>query len=122
MLIHSLISTEQGGTDVYSDATIHTFINHGCDGSTNIGHDLSVTEANAHTDSIPEEITDKLRGARYIYNPANERNVHFYSSAVPRRDIKTGEELFDNYLGMFGIFLNEWDAGVKGLRKQCSGE
>ena len=121
MLINSLISTEQGGLNVYSDSTIHTFINHGCNGSNNIGHDLSVTEADAPTDSIPEEIMDKVRGARYIYNPANERKVHFFSSAVPRRDIETGEELFDNYLGMFGLALNEWGMEIKELRKQCSG-
>lgn len=121
LLIHSLISTEQGGIDVYSDATIHTFINHACNGRNNIGHDLSVTEADAPTDSIPEELMDKVRGAKYIYNPANDRNVHFYSSAVPRRDIKAGEELFDNYLGMAGIFLDEWGEEVKGLRNQCNG-
>jgi hypothetical protein len=124
LLIHSLLSTgtEQGGIDIYSDATIHTFINHGCDGSNNVGHDLSVTEADAPTDSIPEEIMDKFYGPSYFYYPAYERNVHFYSGAVPRRDIVAGEERFDNYLGTRGRFLDAWAADVEGLRKQCSGK
>ena len=81
-----------------------------------------MTEVYAPTDFIPEEIMNKVRGARYIYNPAKDRNAHFYSSAVPRRDIEAGEELFDNHLGMFGIFWDEWGVEVESLRKQCNAE
>jgi hypothetical protein len=121
LLIHSLIFTEQGGIDIYSDSSIHTFINHGCNASNNLGPDLPVTEADAPTDSIPEDILYEARGARYIYNSAYERSVHFYSSAVPRHDIGVGEELFDNYLGSTGMLLEVWAHDVKGLRKLCNG-
>ena len=63
---------------------------------------MTVTEATADPMSIAKEVTDSYTGKQFIYNPAKERQVRFYSSASPRRDIKTGEELLDNYLGMNG--------------------
>lgn len=86
-----------------------------------MGHNLQVTEAEASVDVIPEELIQQIRGKRYVYNPANARKTHFYSSAIPRRDIAEGEELFDNYLGMTGTALNNWAEDVKGLKGQCSG-
>jgi hypothetical protein len=106
---------------VFTDSTLHGFMNHGCLGKNNVGHNLQVTEATASVDVVPEELTIKIRGKRYIYNPANARKVHFYSCAVPRRDIAGGEELFDNYLGMAGTALYGWAADVEGLKEQCSG-
>lgn len=82
---------------------------------------MQVTEAAASVDVIPEELMEPIHGKRYIYNPANARKTHFYSSAIPRRDIAAGEELFDNYLGMTGTTLNNWAEDVKGLKMQCSG-
>jgi hypothetical protein len=63
---------------------------------------MNVTEASADPMSVPDEVTDPHLGKQVIYNPAKERQVRFYSSATPRRDIKIGVELFDNYLGMTG--------------------
>ena len=63
---------------------------------------MNITEASADPMSIPEEVTDPYTGKQFVYNPAKERQVSFYSSATPHRDIKTGEELLDNYLGMTG--------------------
>ena len=84
------------------DSTIHCFINHGCNGTNNVGHDISFTESSANPWSLPVEILDKYFGKTAVYNPAKERQVSFYSSAIPLRDIQGGEELFDNYLGMTG--------------------
>lgn len=61
-------------------------------------------------------------GKENVYNPARDRQVHFYSSAIPLRDIAKGEELFDNYLGMPGVSAAGWREGVTGLKQQCSGE
>ena len=47
--------------------------------------------------------------------------VHFFSSATPIRDIKSGEELFDNYLGMTGSKKDGWKEDVLGLKAQCEG-
>ena len=63
---------------------------------------MNITEASADPKLMPEEVTDPYTGKQLIYNPAKERQVRFYSSASPRRDIKTGEELLNNYLGMTG--------------------
>jgi hypothetical protein len=70
----------------------------------------------------------------YAYNPASEREVHFYSSGVPRRDIAEGEELFDNYLAMTGLRKGFWATGevnlkehfwatdLVSLKEQCDGQ
>jgi hypothetical protein len=92
----------QGDIEVRVDSTFHCFINHGCNGTNNVGHDLLVTEANADPWSIPAELASRYVGEEAAYNPAKERQVHFYSSAIPLRYIEKGEELFDNYLGMSG--------------------
>ena len=63
---------------------------------------MNVTEASADPMSIPKEVTDYYTGDQFIYNPAKERQGRFHSSAFPRKDIKTGEEILDNYLGMIG--------------------
>jgi hypothetical protein len=82
---------------------------------------LNITEATADPETIPEEVLRQYIGKENIYNPAAERQVHFYSSATPRRDISQGEELFDNYLGMTGFLRSGWEEDVKGLKSQCSG-
>ena len=63
---------------------------------------MNVTEASADPLSIAKEVTETYAGYQVRYNPAKERQVRFYSSASPRRDIKTGEELLDNFLGKIG--------------------
>lgn len=84
------------------DSTIQCFINHGCVGANNVGYDMQVTEASADPRSVPDEVTFSYAGKEFIYNPAKERQVRFYSSTTPRRNIKAGEELLNNYLGMTG--------------------
>ena len=113
---------KQGGHEVYVDATIHTFINHACDGKNNMGHDLVVTENTADPDHVADELVDKIRGKENIHNPLQDRQVHFFSSATVRRSIKRGEELFDNYLGMSGIWRGFWKTDVLGLKEQCQGD
>ena len=63
------------------DGTIQTFINHGCDNTNNVGHDLPFGESTVPFDHLPDEIT--FRGAGYRFNPVFDRQVHFYSSAIP---------------------------------------
>ena len=65
-----------------------------------MGFNVNVTEASADPLSISKEITEYYAGKEFIYNPARERQVSFYSSSTPRTDIKEGEELLENYLGM----------------------
>ena len=92
----------QGKTEVFIDSTIQCMINHGCVGTSNIGYNMTVTEASADPMSIPEEVASSYKGRQFVYNPAKERQVRFYSSSTPHRDIEAGEELLGNYLGMTG--------------------
>jgi len=112
----------QGGIEIFVDPTFQCFINHGCDGSNNVGHGLTITENSADPEEFSEELLHQYLGKENIYNPARDRQVHFYSSAIPLRDISQGEELFDNYLGMAGLSKNGWSEDVKGLKAQCKGE
>jgi hypothetical protein len=82
---------------------------------------LTITESSAHLEYAPEEV-HPYTTRPYAYNPASEREVHFYSCGVPRRDIAKGEELFDNYLAMSGIREGHWAEGVSTLKSQCAGE
>ena len=95
----SFVSYFQGKLNVVVDATFHCFINHGCNGSSNVGHITETTEATADPSEFPEEFAEKYKGKSVIYNPFLDRQTHFFSSATPIRDIAAGEELFDNYLG-----------------------
>eukprot|EP00536_Pseudo-nitzschia_multiseries_P001819 jgi/Psemu1/301002/fgenesh1_kg.23_\ len=92
----------QGDTEVFIDSTIQCMINHGCVGTNNVGYNIKLTEETADPSSIPEEVLSPITGRQFVYNPARERQVHFYSSSTPHRNILAGEELLDNYLGMTG--------------------
>jgi hypothetical protein len=96
--------SHHGEIEVVVDSTFQCFINHGCKGSNNVGHNLTITEFSADQNVFPDELKARDLGLDAVYNPAKERQVHFYSSAIPLRDIRVGEELFDNYLGMTGEY------------------
>eukprot|EP00934_Nitzschia_sp_Nitz4_P004298 Nitzschia sp. Nitz4//scaffold42_size132992//58165//61027//NITZ4_003394-RA/size132992-augustus-gene-0.112-mRNA-1//-1//CDS//3329551703//4288//frame0 len=111
----------RGQNIVFVASTEQIFRNHGCNGTNNVGHNLEITEATADPAVIPEEILSRYSGRAVAYHPARERQVHFYSGGYPRRDIKQGEELVDNYLGMVGVDPEDWASDVKSLQAQCSG-
>jgi hypothetical protein len=69
-----------------------------------------------------DEILEQYYGRHRVYNPVAERQNHFYSSAFPLRDIKAGEELFDNYVAMSGRSLVFWNESITELKAQCNGE
>jgi hypothetical protein len=100
-----------------------TFVNHGCNGTSNLG-ERGVDPSN-HTEwsvDLDEDIPKDLR-SEFVdrYNPNNDRNVVKYSTnCVAARDITRGEELYDNYINYGGDeFFPEM---VQELRNQCSGE
>jgi hypothetical protein len=111
-----------GRNDVYVDSTIHCFVNHACNAANNVGHNLTVSEATADPTVVADEILEKYTGSDTIYNPALDRQVHYYSSAVSLRDISADEELFDNYVAMSGKSLTYWKESISDLRAQCEGE
>lgn len=97
-------SSAHGAAEAFIDSTIHCFINHGCHGNQNVGRTLTITESSADPDVFPDELKAQYLDQDTVYNPARERQVHFYSMASPLRDIKRGEELLNNHLGMTGEY------------------
>jgi hypothetical protein len=71
---------------------------------------------------VHEEILEHFYGRHRLYNPAADRQNHFYSSAFPLRDINADEELFDNYVAMSGRSLAYWKESIRELKAQCNGE
>ena len=103
------------------DSSIHTFANHGCGGSSNFGYDLEVTEETADPDQIPDEILNEYFGEEIVYNPAAERQPHFYPMAQPLRNVAKDEEIFMSYLALGGHEVEGWGEDVYHLREICTG-
>lgn len=70
---------------------------------------------------IAPEVHGLYFGLDRIYNPAAERQVHFYSTAIPLRDISKGEELLDTYIPMAGVSQKFWRESVTTLKSICTG-
>mmetsp|Transcript_22076 Transcript_22076/g.61400 ORF Transcript_22076/g.61400 Transcript_22076/m.61400 type:complete len:871 (+) Transcript_22076:139-2751(+) len=117
--IYGHFFSNQGDTEVFVDSTIQSMINHGCVGANNVGYKINITEESADPLSVPEEVLSSITGKQVVYNPAKERQVRFYSTSTPRRDIKAGEELLNNYLGMTGAEATDWEEDVLTLRGHC---
>jgi hypothetical protein len=102
------------------DSGILTFINHGCNGTFNMGQQSDYHESNIEGDFIPD-VYRYYAGAGLPYTPMADRNVYQGESiAITSEDVKAGEELRDNYMTYggeqgFSKFKEE-------LRKQCAGE
>ncbi len=94
-------------------------MNHGCNGTANYGYHSSLTEWNADTNTVPEELdtTDSP------YNIVFDRHLRqvFDSGDYTIRNIAEGEEIFSNYLDYSGE-VEFWEHEVLTLRGQCAGE
>lgn len=116
------IDSYNGNDGFVVDPTLQCFINHACDGNSNVGYELGVlSQATADPKTIPREIIEIYGERGVLYNPASDRQVQFYDRATPLRDIKQGEELLDNYLAHSGKSVGYWAANVAELRKECEG-
>ncbi|KAG7351434.1 SET methyltransferase domain containing protein [Nitzschia inconspicua] len=99
-----------------------TFVNHGCNGTSNIGE--RDADPSLHTEwsvdlqyGIPEDLKTKLT---VPYSPSADRDVVQYSTnCVAGRDIQKGEELYDNYMNFGGD--EYFEEMVLSLRDECSG-
>jgi len=101
------------------DSGILEFMNHGCNGTANYGYHSSLTEWNADTNTLPEELdtTDSP------YNIVFDRHMKqvFDSGDYTLREIAEGDEIFSNYLDYSGE-VEFWEEEVMTLRGQCAGE
>lgn len=110
------------GSDFYGDASynvdasILTFLNHGCNGSNNVGWKTTVTEETADLQQMPPELSNTFESE--VYNPFVDRNfLVMLNKLTTAKDIGPNEEIFDNFLS----FLHEenWEWGVQNYRSMC---
>ena len=98
---------------------IRSFINHACNGSTNVGVKLGVSQSSANPEEVAQEIVDRYADPTGLYNPVVDRQVSDHSKAIPLQDIKKGEEHVRNYLSSSGKSAEKWEINVAELRKVC---
>jgi hypothetical protein len=107
----------QGEQEYAVDSGILTFINHGCNGTFNIGTKSEVNEFNANLD---EPIPKEYSSSHGVYNPAVDRTLHIDEFAIINsKEVKAGSEVLDNYLSMGGEM--EFKTYALELRQECSG-
>ncbi len=113
------------------DATKLTFVNHGCNGSNNVGsisrnHETNLQLPNLDDEDqsslwtkIPREYLASLRDNE-LYFPI--RNPGDVVSTESNKFIAAGKELLDNYLTFAGTVDSvEFWKNVNSLRQECSG-
>jgi hypothetical protein len=116
-----LLSYVQGLPAGGVDPGIMSFVNHGCNGTYNVGTPLSVNEMTAVLGVGPADIYDDEND---VYHPYNDRQFPYWECAnfVALRDIEVGEELFDNYLVFGGgAQMEDWDKNLRELKAVCMG-
>lgn len=111
-----------GGEDRSIDSSgIATFIiNHGCDGSYNVGLGTNFSEQTANEGNWFKH--NQKEWQDYIYNPYIDRNAWVLMHTllgVARRDILAGEEITDNFLNRIASSEIMWKRAVVDLKKQC---
>ena len=123
-------SKKKAQNEFYVDSGIMTFVNHGCNGTNNIAGPDEMSLVDGDLPTVNEETADISEGGGReflrispAFDPARER--HLRHSAVGAdcavRDIRAGEELFQNYL-YFVSEPCEWSHYITDLRAQCRGE
>lgn len=109
--------SDRGETSAGVDPGIFTFVNHGCNGTRNMGTDEFIgtemtIDINVKHPSVLEEVPMDPFTARHF--PDWECHKH-----IARRDIQAGEELLDDYTNMGGSLY--WVENIEELRWVCSG-
>jgi hypothetical protein len=109
-----------GEPSVSIDASILTFLNHGCNGTYNLrmAEPYSFTELTADPTTYPDEL-EYSTFENQVHNPFVSRNhlLFQHGGETVGRDIKAGEELLDFYLNYYTPDI--WERGVTELRAQC---
>ena len=104
------------------DPGIMTFVNHGCDGTYNIGAKLNETEASIEFGQGPTTVFGNHLYS-VSFNPFADRHFPKWDCAgfVVHRDIEKGEELFDNYIIFGSKDWEEFESNLADLKTLCSG-
>ena len=119
----------QANYEYFVDSGILTFVNHGCNGTNNIGDGSSshekdsvyFNEATLDLSQIDEPPQGTSRAS--IFDPVSDRHLHSLATGYDStsRDVKAGEELFQNYF-YFISWAKGWKEEVLDLQAQCRGE
>jgi SET domain-containing protein len=96
-----------------------TFINHGCNGNTNVGGIIPYIEATWDPRTVPDNYDD-YNDDRSVYDPLTERRYGVNAvTTVTDRDILAGEEIVCNYI--FFARRSQFAEKVTELRDACRG-
>jgi hypothetical protein len=108
----------QGEPQYTVESGLLTFVNHGCNGTFNIGLQTNFTELSIDLDHLPKFLSKYSNMA--VYDPIEERRITMHQIAVMNHiPLNKGDELFDNYLVYGGT--KYLDNNVRDLRDECSG-
>lgn len=114
------LSSDTGKDSFVLDSTIRSLINHACDGNSNVGAKLGVSQSSVNPEEVAQEIVDGYDDPAGIYNPVVDRQVSDHSKVIPHKDIKQGEEHLSNYLSSSGRSDEKWENNVAELRRVCA--
>jgi hypothetical protein len=95
-----------------------TFVNHGCNGTSNSDYmdSNNITELTADPYNPP--VNHSLDQKNRFYNPAMERMV--VADQLNFKDIPQGGEVLGNYLTYLDP-IDDWESGVLEIRADCAG-
>ena len=111
-----------GGPEYRVDSGILTFVNHGCNGTANMGDvgvSNAVTEATADPENMPPR-QGKVDEDGSIHHIVIDRHINqvMLSSDASMRDIKAGEEILNDYLA-YSSEAGTWKEDVTEMKKWC---
>ena len=100
-----------------------TFVNHGCNGSSNLSEKVPFTESNADpTDPLVLDFIQKQwsDAEGRVYNPALLRDTTILLIAFNDEPIRKGEELLENYI-TFITDIEMLEEDLTNLKTLCAG-
>lgn len=95
---YGFTSRRLGDSEVFVDSSIITFVNHGCNGTYNVGEKTDYDEFSAKLDEPADALNGRSHTGTSVFNPVIDRQLFLAGGDVSIRDIKAGEEILDNYL------------------------
>ena len=100
------------------DPGITTFVNHGCNGTNNIGVATNYTELTATV----EDMDTMFPQFQYLFDPAGDRLYMSKSSAsdVLVHSVQAGDEVLDNYMAF--SLKKDWENKIQELKSICLGQ
>jgi len=113
---YGLSSQFFGDTSYIVDSSKLTFLNHGCNGSNNIGTPTSVTEVTADPHRMPSDLLATF-GSETFNAFVDRQNLVLHARVLAMQDVTAGEEITDNFLH----YLHEesWEWGLLKYRSLC---